>query len=165
MGTSMTAAAAGNDPDEIRSLRAEVAELRAQLGRLVDGDGHVTCRALTVERGGASVEIVVQTGSAVVKVDNGGDYRVEVGAEDIEGTSLAYVTAAAEGMSGITVSASPPGSHPAVPGQHRAAWGELQIFQAGGARYVGLADDLTKTERIRTGRWIPASRWRDPDIR
>jgi hypothetical protein len=108
------------------------------------------------------VEIVVQAGSAVVKVDNGGDYRVEVGAEDIEGTSLAYVTAAAEGMSGITLSASPPGSHPAVPGQHRAAWGELQIFQAGGTPYVGLADDLTKTERIRSGRWVPGPRRSEP---
>ena len=143
------------DRGEVEGLRAEVAELRARIERLIDADGNVVCRGLLVEHEGASVRVVVREGTALVKVDNGGDYRVEVGAEVVEGTSLAYVTACAEGMSGITVSASPPTSHPAVPGQHRAAWGELQIFQAGGHPYVALADDLTKTERIRTGRWAP----------
>ena len=154
-------AATGHD-GEVEGLRAEVAELRARLERLVDTDGYLTCRGLLVQHEGASVSVVVREGTALVKVDNGGDYRVEVGAEVVEGTSLAYVSACAEGMSGITVSASPPTSHPAVPGQHRAAWGELQIFQAGGQPYVALADDLTKTERIRTGRWAPPGRRAEP---
>jgi hypothetical protein len=68
--------------------------LRASACRVDDTDANrypdLENEKLTVEQGGASVETVVRAGSAVIKVDNGGDYRVEVGAEDIEGTSKAY---------------------------------------------------------------------------